>query len=377
VEGDPSDAPATTAARSEPQGAAPSSPASDPVEQWLDWETRANLPGFRLSAQPFDLELASVPRAAVDVRIPCGTPDAITARFVRGERVLVPKHPLNRDMSVAFFTDPCVERWRARYTSSRTIAVPGDPLFSVKLPTDRPHPDFVQPEKVRVREEALDALRWIELLDRADALLPSDPALIVLREALVVLVPGTESAFVVRDLRPLQSGRYYLPGLSIPWAGHAIARRHDEEFGSFWERHYAAATGRAKAVLFARTGLQLGTPNPQNLIVELDRELLPTGRIALRDIGDADCATDALACTGMWTRLLTELKPEHRNSFWAFDEAGDHSVAAATLARWIDAHQRAYYATLARYFPAHADGAGGLDAERALAHWSAALRAAR
>jgi hypothetical protein len=165
---------------------------------------------------------------------------------------------------------------------------------------------------------------------------------------------------------------------ALPWVGHSIAALHGVDFESFWAEHYAAATGCAKAALLARTGLQLTTPNPQNLLVELDRELLPTGRIVVRDIGDADCATDALECTNVaWTRLVAELKPEHRNTFWAFDEAGDHTIDPATLARWLAAHQRAYYATLARYFPAHARGAESLDAERALAHWSEALRTAR
>ncbi len=358
------------------KGAA-SKPWADTVEQWLRWEQRANLIGFRVNPRPFELELASVPRAAVDVRMPAGELHPVVARFVRGDQVLIPKHPLNRDSGVAFFAEPCAERWKARYTSSRTLAVPGDPLFSIKLPTDHPHPDFEQPEKTRVREEAEDALRWMQLLDRVDALLPPEPALLVIREALVILVPGSESAVVVRDLSPFRK-LYYLPGLSIPWVGHQIARRHRIDFATFWAEHYAAPTGRAKAALFARTGLQQTTPNPQNLLVELDRELRPTGRIALRDIGDADCATNALECSqGPWTRLTDEVKPEFRNSFWAFGEAGDHSVEPAILERWYAEHERAYFATLARYVPALAPRDPELEVKAALDHWNGALRAAR
>ncbi len=356
----------------------PSKPWTDPVGLWLHWEQQANLIGFRVSPRPFQLELAAVPRAAVDVRTPGGAEHPIVQRFVRDERVLIPKHPLNRDPGVAFFAAPCAERWLARYTSSRTLAVPGDPLFSIKLPTDRPHRDFVQPEKTRVREEALDALQWMELIDRVDALLPPEPSLLVIREALVILVPGSESAVVVRDLSPFVSGRYYLPGLSIPWVGHALARRHGADFAEFWSAHYAAPTGRAKAALLARTGLQQTTPNPQNLLVELDGELRPTGRIALRDIGDADCATNALECTqSAWTRLVGEVKPEFKNSFWAFDECGERSVDPAILARWLAEHERAYYQTLAGYFPSLAPGDPGLDGKSALEHWNAALRTAR
>jgi hypothetical protein len=349
----------------------------DTVEQWLRWEQRANLIGFRANPRPFELELASVPRSAVDVRMPAGELHPVVARFVRGERVLIPKHPLNRDRDVAFFGEPCAERWKARYTSSRTLAVPGDPLFSIKLPTDHPHRDFAQPEKTRVREEAEDALRWMQLLDRADALLPPEPSLLVIREALVILVPGSESAVVVRDLSPFRK-LYYLPGLSIPWVGHAIARRHGSDFATYWAEHYAAPTGRAKAALFARTGLQQTTPNPQNLLVELDPRLRPTGRIALRDIGDADCATNALECTqSAWTQLTDEVKPEFQNSFWAFGEAGDHSVEPSILERWYAEHERAYFATLARYFPGLAPSDPGLETKAALEHWNGVLRAAR
>jgi hypothetical protein len=355
----------------------PATPWADPVEQWLHWEQQANLIGFRVNTQPFELELASVPRPAVDVRTPLGERHPVVQRFVQGERVLIPRHPLNQDTGVAFFAAPCAERWLARYTSSRTLAVPGSPLFSIKLPTDHPHPDFHQPEKTKVREEALDALRWMELLERVEPLLPPEPGLLVIREALVILVPGSESAVVVRDLSPFQSGLYYLPGLSIPWVGHQIARRHRADFAEFWARHYAAPTGRAKAALFARTGLQQTTPNPQNMLVELDRDLMPTGRIAMRDVGDADCATNALDCPGPWTRLVTEVKPEFQNSFWAFGEADDHSVGPAVLERWYAEHERAYLATLARYFPSLAPRDPGLEAKQALDHWNAVLRAAR
>ena len=356
----------------------PSKPWSDPVALWLHWEQQANLIGFRVTPQPFELELAAVSRDDVEIRLACGRRHPVVRRFVRGKRVLIPRHPLNSDPEVAFFHEPCAERWVARYTSSRTIAVPGVPLFSVKLPTDHPHPDFIQPEKTRVREEALDALRWMELLERVNALLPPEPSLLVIREALVILVPGSESAVVVRDLSPFRRGRYYLPGLSIPWVGHALAHRHGADFAEFWAEHYAAPTGRAKAALFARSGLQQTTPNPQNMLVELDGDLRPTGRIALRDIGDADCATNALECAqGAWTQLLGELKPEFQNSFWAFGEAGERSVEPAILARWYGAHERAYFETLARYFPAHAPRSVGLDTKQALEHWNDALRAAR
>jgi hypothetical protein len=351
--------------------------APDPIERWLEWEEQANLIGFRMTTRPVPLDVASVPLEAVEVWGAGAAPTAVTGRFLRGERALFPRHPLNRDGAVAFSGAPSAERWLCRFTSSRTLVVPaapGEPLFSIKLATDHPHPDFHQPEKTRLREEVIDALEWVELMARIDGLLGPDPRLLVVREALAVLVPGSETGFLVRDLRVLQDGHDYLPALSIPWVGRQIARRHREDFAEFWGRHYAEEVGRAKARLLARYGLQFETPNPQNVLVQLDRWLHPTGRIVIRDLGDADCATDARACREVpWTTLRQDLRPETRNSFWAFDEAGTHRVTPETVAAWCARSERAYFAELAAHFPDAAPPAGtGRDA--ALAHWNAILR---
>jgi hypothetical protein len=351
--------------------------AGDPIEQWLEWEEQANLIGFRTSTEPALLDVAAVPLDALEVWGAAAAPTAVTDRFLRGERVLFPRHPLNRDPGVAFSGEPCAERWRCRFTSSRTLVVPaapGEPLFSVKLATDHPHPDFHQPEKTRLREEVMDALEWVELMARIDGLIGPDPRLLVVREALAVLVPRSETGCLVRDLRVLQDGHHYLPALSIPWVGRQIARRHGEAFAEFWGRSYAEEVGRAKARLLARYGLQFETPNPQNVLVQLDRDLLPTGRIVIRDLGDANCATDARACREVpWTALHHDLRPETRNSFWAFDEAGTHRVDPATVAAWCGRHDRAYFAELASHFPDAAPDAAG-STEVALAHWNRVLR---
>ena len=121
----------------------------------------------------------------------------------------------------------------------------GSALFSLKLATYHPHPDFHQPEKTRLREEALDAIEWVQVLARIDRLLlPLDDVDLV-HEVLVVLQKGGETGFMVRDLRLFQDGRHYLPALSLPWVGRQIARRHGQPFDRFWGRHFARRVGRA------------------------------------------------------------------------------------------------------------------------------------
>jgi hypothetical protein len=347
----------------------------DPVEQWLLWEEQANLIGFRTSTSPVQVDVAAVPRGEVELSLTAAAAPELTGRFVRGDRVLWAKHPLNRDPSVSWFDAPAVEHWACRFTSSRTLAVtgaPGDPLFSLKLATDHPHPAFHQPEKTRLREEALGALEWVALLDRVDACLGPLEGVAIVKEVLVVLAAGGESGFLVRDLRLFQDGHHYLPALSLPWVGREIALAHDAPFDEFWGAHYAEPVGRAKARLFARYGLHYETPNPQNILVQLDRGLRPTGRLVFRDLGDAECATDALRCSDApWTVLLQDLRPETRNSFWAFAEAGERSVAARTLEDWYARHDRAYFAEIAAHFPRAAPDARVPDP---LAYWNAALR---
>ena len=221
-------------------------------------------------------------------------PGPLLLRFIRRGRVYFPKHPLNRDASVPFFHAPVAERWKARFTSSRTLAVvpePGEPAFSVKLPTDHPHPDFVQPEKTQLRQEAEDAIRLAALIHRVDEALGPEPELRIVKEAITVLVPGSDSGFVVRDLRPLQDGCYYLPALSIPWVGRQIASLHGERFDLFWGRHYACG-GRA------RQGALPGALRPAVRDAEPAEHPGPArrarcvrrARMVLRDLGDARVA---------------------------------------------------------------------------------------
>ncbi len=65
----------------------------DPIEQWLLWEEQANLHGFRTSTEPVPIEVAAVPRSAVQVRIATWPPAEILERFVRHDHVLFPRHP--------------------------------------------------------------------------------------------------------------------------------------------------------------------------------------------------------------------------------------------------------------------------------------------
>jgi hypothetical protein len=201
-----------------------------------------------------------------------------------------------------------------------------------------------------------------------DARLGAEPELIVLTESIGGCVPGGETGFLVRDLARLCDGNVYLPAFSIPFVGRAIAALARREFAAFWGAAYAEPVGRAKARLLARYGLQYVTPNPQNILVQLDRRLRPTGAIVFRDLADTDFVTDAgRACGAPWTKLTAVLSPETANSFWAFDQAPSSPADLETLAHWYRRHDRAYVDELRRQ-----RGLPGCDTLEALAQELAA-----
>jgi hypothetical protein len=272
-------------------------PHPDPIEQWLRWEEQANLLGFRTSTEPVELAVAEVPRSRVGVETGPRTPAPIAARFLLGDRVRYPKHPLNRDASVAFHDEPEQGRWLARYTSSRTLVVvdgEAGARFSIKASTDHPHPDFVQPEKTRLREEAEDAMRFARRIDAVDARLGADPALLLVKEVMTVLAVGSEHGFVVRDLAPLHDGSHYLPGLSVPFAGPAIARRLGAAFAELWGRFYAESVGRAKAKLLARSCSSAATCcRPARSSSATWATCSPSSRRTARRTGAGRCARSA------------------------------------------------------------------------------------
>jgi hypothetical protein len=323
-----------------------------PFAQWLLWEEQSNFAGFRTTTLPVDLEVAAVPRAELSVEIAPDAPLELVQRFVDGDRVRFPKHPLNLDPTVAFAFEPAAERWPARFTSSRTLVV-ADPAcvrpFAVKLATNHPHLGVCQPEKTRMREEVDEALQFAAHVRAVDARLGPDPELIVLTESIGVRVPGSETGFLVRDLTRLCDGHVYLPAFSIPFVGRAIAALAGREFAAFWGAAYAEPVGRAKARLLARYGLQYVTPNPQNILIQLDRRLRPTGAIVFRDLADTDFVTDSVrACGAPWTRVTAKLAPETANSFWAFEQAPQSAAGPDTLAHWYRRHDRAYVEELRR-----------------------------
>ena len=148
---------------------------------------------------------------------------------------------------------------------------------------------------------------WVEYIEEKKG---TSPILVVLRELLTVTFPNYyrkgRDGYQIRDMRPLDSGKIYFPPLSIPFGGQGFVDAYNllhpgatMTFEAFWREYYAKALGRAKAELLLRYGMQLTTPNPQNFLLEFDKGTLePTGRVVVRDIGDAKLHSEVIGVIG-------------------------------------------------------------------------------
>lgn len=224
----------------------------------------------------------------------------------------------------------------------------------MKAPTDYPHgpKGEYQWGKTNTKDDIDSARLRSSYIDNIDAKIGLDPKLILAKEILTVADKKTGHGYLIRDISFMKDGNYYLPAFSLPYAGRRIAQLNQQHPSRFWGEHYAALLGRSKAKLLLRYGLQMETPNPQNMLIQLDRNLKPTGVLVFRDVSDSFLVkqvAEALEETKAIKRdYAVDYKPHRRlipfweNSAWRLDEAGSYSYSAKTLEGWGFMHDFAY-----------------------------------
>src|SRR5690606_17384363 len=147
------------------------------------------------------------------------------------------QHPLNSDSSVPFFNDVTATDAKMFYSASRSLFFfLGDDFYSVKLPTNRPHPlGPLQPTKAQLKDRAKLSVIRSQDIKKTDLALGPSPFLDILPDVAAYTDSTSGNGFVVRDLRALQDGHYYLPGFSIPFVGQQIAAHNqNQDFAEFW-----------------------------------------------------------------------------------------------------------------------------------------------
>jgi len=328
----------------------------DGYKQWLLWEQTANFEIFRKQSAPIQVPLVAMPASKVIIQTTPDAPAELIAQFTAGPGLVYwAKHPYNTHKDVPFKDLPADVLLPAYLTASRSLALDGKLRgFTIKMATDYPHgPNGqYQPGKIKTNEDIDSALIHTNHMKKVDKVMGEDPVVLTMGEVMTMAEKATGIGMVVRDVRLLADGHYYLPALSIPYVGREIARINGEKFDAFFSKYYAELLGEAKARLLLRYGLQMETPNSQNMLIQFDRNMRPTGKIVFRDISDSflvEPVAKGLGYTSQIERDLAvdykparEIKPYWSNSSWRFDEAGDKAVDKFTLGKWGAAHNLAY-----------------------------------
>lgn len=335
------------------------------------WELTHNLPKFREDpSEVMLMPIVKAPRDQIDVFTFGPTSPALYQKFVAEDHVNWPRHPLNTQAAVPFhFARPSGESLPTSFTASRSLLSrdPSLPPVSIKAGTDTPHRGGgTQTAKSFTRDDVTAALLRQPHINAIEKIFPNDDTLLTLPEVLVLREKKSGNGVLVRDLSRIENKNIYVPGLSIPYMGREIARKNKIPFMPFWEEFYAEAVGRAKARLLVNYGLEMETPNAQNILIELSPDFKPTGRVVFRDTVDSHFSApwlDALglddvkksnAAAGFPANPVLNTRPnaEFKNvstspiSFFLFDAAGPEGFSEESVAHFVASHDKAWLAEI-------------------------------
>lgn len=160
--------------------------------------------------------------------------------------------------------------------------------FSLKVSTDKTGGKWT--DKKQTWEDAVQVRsmnKWLhETLPKMQ-----NETLVVLEEPAAFGIKDLDQGMILRSLNDLPNDKFfYMPAFSVLHEGEGarIAKLNGSTNPvEFWNKHLVEPLGSALAEYFAMTGAWYDSPHAQNFLVELDREMKPTGRIVLRDLGDA------------------------------------------------------------------------------------------
>lgn len=346
---------------------------SDAYRQWLSWERLANIPINKAIKERVELPTAEVSSSLVDVQA-LGELSPALKSFFSTQSVLWPRHPFNRASDKVPFHDvPATRSMNAGVTASRSLSLEQDPRqrYTIKLATDtvqERNPGY-EPGKLRTEYDIAAAIARADFITKRDEKLGPPKGYVILHDVLTVADKKSGRGYIVRDISLLNDGHYYLPAFAIPVLGREIAAHNLKDFDSFWQQHYAEPLGRFKADFLLRYGLQMETPNAQNFLIQLDRNLRPTGLLVVRDIADSvfvdvfarGLGIDDIVIQDFSRGRGVEFKivPYWENSFQHFGKMlgyydkdyESRLVPEATIRNWAKAHNTAFASRMNRMLP--------------------------
>jgi hypothetical protein len=239
------------------------------------------------------------------------------------------QHPFNTSSVVPYYYKNSTSGLVGFLSASRSIFYEKDgDYFSIRTPTD--HPRGPEGEtvlaKTEIDSELDSAMTHMRTITELDSIFGGDKGFdMALELAIVKTKPDKKiqrprSGYMIRSLNFLKKpDHYYMPAFSLQTIGSAIAKKHNKTFHEFWKKHYAEALGRTKAQLLLRYGLQMDFPHGQNILIELDSTLKPTGRLVLRDIDDMSANDSVVEVLNRLMERKKKQKFTHRSSKAATD----------------------------------------------------------
>lgn len=162
--------------------------------------------------------------------------------------------------------------------------------FSLKVSTNLTGGNWTDKKQTwKDAQQVRNINKWVhEILPKMKS-----ETLVVMEEPLAMGIKEIDHGMIMRSLNNLPEDKFfYLPAFSAlhDEEGARIAKLNgatEHGIANFWDKHLNQPLANAMAEYFSMTGMWYDSPHAQNFLVELDRDMKPTGRIVLRDLGDA------------------------------------------------------------------------------------------
>ncbi len=183
-------------------------------------------------------------------------------------------------------------RFVGALTSSRSMLV-SDPksgaIFSIKVGTNKTGGNWQ--DKGVNRNQVVKARLANDIQENVERRFAFKNLVIQLETAGGVIA-DIDHGFIVRELGDdfVSGKKYYLPGFSAlnEAVGESISKTNGANNpAKFWTKHYHAPLGKASAEMFSFMGLTFQSAHSQQYLIELDKNMKPTGKIVFRDIADS------------------------------------------------------------------------------------------
>jgi len=351
----------------------------DTFQLFLEFENVYNRPIYSRPVLNLKMNASPVSKKSINVNL-FGSKDQnqILQKilFINPVQVLWFKHPFNTDSSVPYYRQKETDALDVYMSSSRSMIFSlNDEFYSIRTPTDQPRGVFDSEgyKKTIIGPELKIAIAQMQLVNQVENQFGFTKNVILAKEIAVIQntvskkskdVNTDDSGYMIRDLSFLKNkNKYYMPAFSVETVGKIIAKKHGEKFSEFWLIRYAENLGRVKAQLLIHYGLHMEFPHGQNLIIELDHHLMPTGRFVLRDIDDMSQYTPVLEAMNevFNEQSVTQINIDRNNQrddidlYWrrfssrVFTWSEDpHVYSKKIYNQWESAHEDAFIKEVAK-----------------------------